>query len=552
MRRPSSPASSTRPCDSRARNAPPSGEGSRTHTAVLNTTVLPESSASAFAARSGDPGLPNARLTGGPANAQVSAATTTASGNLEPTRAHFSVASRVARSAGPSPGRPASSTPDGSMPKPMPSARMSRALSADAEASSTLGAPPLTTAGRGRQGNLRVSPEASAAQLYAGNAPAAGISRRGALGRMLALGCLGASLVAGRKAWPADADLDIVAWKGQFPPGELGKFTERTGIRVHALEVGSDHDFLGLMHATQGREFDLLFPSNLFALEWSRFGLLKPFREDRLPVEGVLPALMAASRRDWGFGDGLLWVPHSWIGVLLFWRGKRAPGGDGAPPGYGALWDPEAGRATLGGAFHLMLGAGLHLERTGGLGRGTVWNSYRDVYRMRNAWDAILEWCRERRGAVRRLCDPGTEADPPCIPGGGARIGLAPDSFLRAHAGGDPALRFAAAAEGALLNANGAVMPAGARHVDEAHEFLRHFLDPEAAAGCAAANGLNPAPAGSAEFLPETRRKAHEQAYGDGAADEAHVLPAEPEWFRRRRADYAGRLKSALGGGSVE
>lgn len=314
------------------------------------------------------------------------------------------------------------------------------------------------------------------------------------------------------------------------------------------LEARSDHDFLGLMHATQGREFDLLFPSNTFALEWAEFGLLKPFREDRLPLAGILPALAAAARRDWGFGDGPLWVPHSWIGTLVFWRGKKAPGdaGDGRP-GYGALWDPDAGRSTLGAAFPLMLGAGLHLERAGTIDPGALWGSYQDLYRMRRAWDAILGWCLERKAALRRLCDPGAESDPPCAPGKAARIGLAPDTALRAHAARDPALRFAPAAEGALLTANGAVMPAGARNVDEAHEFLAHFLDPGVAAACAAANGLNPAPAEAAGLLPDPRRDAHDRAYGEGALDGAHVLPPEPGWFRRHRAGYAGRLAEALG-----
>jgi len=195
-------------------------------------------------------------------------------------------------------------------------------------------------------------------------------------GRRSALALIGgvgvAALFPPVTASGANSVLDVVAWKGQFPDDEVARFAERTGILVQLLEVRSDRDFLNLMRSTGGREFDLLFPSNTYAHDWSEFGLLRAFSEEELPLNDIHPALMRASESDWGFGNGLLWVPHLWVGELACWRGDAEWTTDSGRPSYGELWDAEASERIAGRAHSLLVGAGLYLEASGGLPQGSM------------------------------------------------------------------------------------------------------------------------------------------------------------------------------------
>ncbi len=354
--------------------------------------------------------------------------------------------------------------------------------------------------------------------------------RRRALQALLALGCFGALPM---RRPSAASVLDIVAWKGQFPPEELRKFTEATSIDVHLLEVSSDNDFLRLMRATSGREFDLIFPSNSYAAEWDKLGLLKPFHASELPIDDLHPTLMEAAKRDWNFSTGLLWVPFLWTGELLCWHDK-GPEDDGSGIGYGSLWKYK--QRGVGHASSLIMAAALHMEDSGELEKGALLRSHEDIFRMRSVWDQVLEWCVRRKDALGKVC-AGNDSSVNCVPSGN-QTGIMPDSVIRSLNRQGAGLKFAAAAEGAMVSVNGAAMPLGARNTDEAHEFVRHFLKPEIAARCFASHGLYPSPTGVAELMSEADRNIYEQTYGENAMKTAFVLPSQPAWFRRRKTAY--------------
>jgi len=372
-------------------------------------------------------------------------------------------------------------------------------------------------------------------------------------GRRKALALLGgagaAALFPPVTASGAGSVLDVVAWRGQFPDDEVARFAERTGILVQLLEVRSDRDFLNLMRSTGGREFDLLFPSNTYAPDWSEFGLLRPFNEADLPLGDIHPALMRASQSDWGFGNGLLWVPHLWVGEIACWRGDAEWTAESGRPSFGELWDMGASKRIAGRSHSLLVGAGLYLEASGGIPPGSMAGALEDNFKMRDTWDKLLEWCVARRGTIRDLC--AADEDERCLPRSDGDCALAMDGHLLRPDGKGHSFRWDSPDEGALISANGAAMPLGARNVGEAHEFLRHFLGAEAAAACRMSHGLNPAAISATEAMEEGERARFEAVYGGVRVDSAYVFPGEPRWFRRRKARYAGLLAQALENGGA-
>ena len=369
------------------------------------------------------------------------------------------------------------------------------------------------------------------------------MGRRKALQRLAALGLAGSASLCLPQTGRASGILDVVAWKGQFPAEELAAFSESTGIGVETLEVRSDHDFLNLMEATGGREFDMLFPSNTFASKWEDLGLLRPFSQSSLPLDDIHPALMRAAERDWGFGNGPMWIPHLWTGELVCWSGKAEWPDETGRPSYGDLWNPEGERAAAGSAYSLLVAAGLHLERIGALPENAVAGATADNFRMRQVWDRIYAWCLDRKAALSRLC---TTEDGPCLPSGRGEAALAADTAVLNLRGKAGPYDYGAALEGPLVVASGAVIPLGARNVEEAHVFLAHFLAAETAAACQQSHGLNPSSAKAAEAMDESKRERFESVYSAETIDSAYVFPGEPDWFRQRKASYVERFVQAL------
>ena len=160
------------------------------------------------------------------------------------------------------------------------------------------------------------------------------------------------------KALASSGEVNVLMWSDYLPPGFIGAFENKTGVKVNYTGIGSNEEIINKMKATKGRGIDICSPTNMRSPQWVELGLLQPFDNGKIKnVGNVNPAMLKVGDEEWNFGGkGSHWLPHIWGTEGVAWRTDLwSPPRAGQMPSYGDVWQAGCQRqdhdaAALGDA----------------------------------------------------------------------------------------------------------------------------------------------------------------------------------------------------------
>lgn len=359
------------------------------------------------------------------------------------------------------------------------------------------------------------------------------------------LGAISAPTVISSAARASSGELNLLAWDHTVPDSFLRAFTQKTGIVVRQLTVGSNEEIINKMKATRGRGIDLICPTNTRAAEWAPLKLLQPFDFGKIHnLHNLHRNLLDTGKRDWNFdGNGPHWLPHIWGTEAIAWRTDMwQPAAD--RPSYGDLWSTDIQGLVMMQPHSGMLGVGLYLEAQGKLPKSAMSAAYRDEASMRKTWQQVTAFCVDNKAQIKLFWNDA-QAQVNALLNEGVVAGQSwdgPAMTLRAQ--GEP-IEYQAPVEGALAWVDGFALSANATNVPQAYAFLDYCFEAKIAGDAISSHGYNSAVIGAEQFADATYQQNFQAAYSQQDLENLWIWPSEPEWYASVRKEFRNQFVNA-------
>ena len=358
------------------------------------------------------------------------------------------------------------------------------------------------------------------------------------------------------KALASSGEVNVLMWSDYLPPGFIGAFENKTGVKINYTGIGSNEEIINKMKATKGRGIDLCSPTNMRSLQWVELGLLQPFDYGKIKnVGNVNPAMLKVGDEEWNFGGkGSHWLPHIWGTEGVAWRTDLwSPPRAGQMPSYGDVWQPDVKGKTMMRPHSGMLGAGLYLETTGKLAPGAMKKAYNDEDTMRKTWEVVTAFCIKNKDQLKLFWnDADTQKNG--LLNEGVLVGQTWDGPpITLMNDGEP-VQYRAPVEGSLAWVDGMALSQGAGDMDAIYAFLDFCYEPEPAGmsidggseGAAwGGHGYNSAVLGADKFASPAYAKTFASVYPGDSLSNLWPWPKEPQWYADVRTEFRNKFVNA-------
>ena len=255
--------------------------------------------------------------------------------------------------------------------------------------------------------------------------------------------------------------LNLAIWSNYLSPETLQEFTQKTGIQVQVSNYSSNEELQAKLQAG-GSGYDVAIPSDYMVYAMIQLGLLEPLDKTKIPNQKNLDPTFLGRPFD---KDNKYSLPINW-GTTGIARNKKLYAG----PLKG--WKDLLTRSELKGKFTLLddareaLGTALKAQ---GLSLNT--HSQADI-------DKAKAMLLEARSRVRGF---NSETKMPLIQGEIAVAQAYSSDALQAAEATHGDVEYIIPEEGATLWLDNLVIPKGAPHAAEAHEFINFLYTPDVA-----------------------------------------------------------------------
>jgi spermidine/putrescine transport system substrate-binding protein len=284
--------------------------------------------------------------------------------------------------------------------------------------------------------------------------PAAALSRRGFLGRSLAVATV--LPVAGRAAFAQEQSVNVYNWDTYIGENTLDEFTDQTGIAVrYDLFASNDELFAKLREGNPG--YDVIFPSNNFVERMIVAKMLEPLDHAKIPnLANLSPRFQNPD-----FDPGLKYsAAYFWGTQGLGYRMSAAE-----PAAWADIMESDkyAGRVALLNDTDIIRMALKYL--------GHSLNSS-DPAEITAAQDALI-----KAKPNFKAFAPDTGQD--LLISGEVDVCMEWSGDITQVMSEDDDLSYVVPREGSLLWVDNMAIPVGAPHVDNAHTFINFILEPQ-------------------------------------------------------------------------
>jgi spermidine/putrescine transport system substrate-binding protein len=281
--------------------------------------------------------------------------------------------------------------------------------------------------------------------------------------------------------------VNLAIWSNYVSDETLKEFERRTGIQVAVSNYSSNEELLAKLQAGASG-YDVVVPSDYMVFAMSKLGLLKEVDRAKLPHASSLDPRFLKKPFD---PENRYSVPYDWgtTGIAVnrsLYKGKIAGWKD-------LFTNPELkGKFTLLDDVRETIGAALKAQ---GLSLNT--KSAEDLKKAR-------ELLFKARANVKAF---SSEAKMPLVNGETAVAHIYVSDALQAQRETGGKVEYVLPVEGGTLWIDNLVIPQGAAHVAEAHEFIDYLL--EAKTNLATVNAILVSPANKDVFalLPPELQK---------------------------------------------
>lgn len=353
----------------------------------------------------------------------------------------------------------------------------------------------------------------------------------------LGLGALASPAIVSQ-ALSSSGELNYLGWSGYDFGALFRTFTEKTGITVNFSEQPDQEAMLAQARiAAQGVGADIVEPSIDRLPEWLQADLLQPWNDGNVSLDLYDKAFLTGSAMHKG---RRYFLPVVWGTEALAYARPAASQTYGTAS-LTALFDEKyRGKVAIRPSTGLAA-MGRVLEAEGKLPRPWL-DGYKDEAAMRQLWDLALAEATRRKAVIGQFWSSENDALA-AFRSKGCTLGLTWDTTAQVLTADD--VGFVAPREGAFGWLQGYGLLKNARNAEQAHEWARFIVTPEASAAYATAFSANPVSRGAIDRLDGKLRDFLRAAYPDDALSKVWWSPAQPPWFVTLRSEYAQKWQAA-------
>ncbi len=307
--------------------------------------------------------------------------------------------------------------------------------------------------------------------------------------RMLAAATIAFIGFAATSAQSAET-LKILTWKGYAPQELVDKFEKETGMKVE-LTYTNNEEMIAKLRATRGAGFDLAQPSqDRISSVQAEFKIYQPMDYSKINGDQIIGSMLDAVKKNTKVGDDSYGVPFCYGTSGLIVNKKLAPEAND----YTALLDKTyEGRISYRLKRPTLIGLAFAMG-------DDPFAKYGDPTAYKALMDSVAGKMIEAKPYVKNYWSNG-DALLEMVRSGEVTVAMGWDNGGWKLHGENPDIDFVAPKSGALGWIDTFAIPAKAKNIEGAYEWINFMLKPENAAVFTNAEKYATASKGAGEFL---------------------------------------------------
>ncbi|SHO43654.1 extracellular solute-binding protein [Desulfopila aestuarii] len=269
----------------------------------------------------------------------------------------------------------------------------------------------------------------------------------------------------------AAESLKILTWKGYAPQELVEKFEKETGMKVE-LTFTNNEEMIAKLRATRGAGFDLAQPSqDRISSVQAEYKIYQPMDYNKIKSDQIIASMLEAVKKNTKVGEDSYGVPFCYGTSGLIVNTKLAP----EAKDYSALLDEKySGRIS----YRLKRPTLIGLAFASG---DDPFAKYSDPTAYKALMDSVAEKMIAAKPYVKNYWSNG-DALLEMVRSGEVSVAMGWDNGGWKLHGENPDIDFVAPKSGALGWIDTFAIPAKAKNVDGAYQWINFMLRPENAA----------------------------------------------------------------------
>lgn len=342
-----------------------------------------------------------------------------------------------------------------------------------------------------------------------------------------------AALVFTSTAISADT-LKLLTWKGYAPKDLVEKFEKQTGIDVE-VTYSNNEEMIAKLRATRGSGFDLAQPSqDRISSVQAKFKIYQPMDYSRIESAQIIPSMLKAVQDNTAVKGESFGVPFCYGTSGLVVNTKAAPNAKD----YDALMDTNyKGRIS----YRLKRPTLIALAFAKG---DDPFAKYGDATAYKALMDGVGEDLIASKHLVKNYWANG-DALLELMRNGEVNVAMAWDNGGWKLHEQNPDIDFVAPASGALGWIDTFAIPAKAKNVDAAYQWINFMLKPENAAYFTNQEKYGTASAGAGEFLEPAIRANFDRSFTAADIDNIKWYPPVPAKLESIEGKILDKVKAS-------
>jgi spermidine/putrescine transport system substrate-binding protein len=372
------------------------------------------------------------------------------------------------------------------------------------------------------------------------------ISRRSIL-KLTAAGLAAPAILRASDALASSGTVKVYAWQDYIQPDIAEKFEKDTGIKLELTTYGSNDEAQSTVRASNGSDFDIVFPSIDTAVNYldeSGESYFAPI-PDSVNVDNIYPSFLRDSVTLGGVHAGKqILLPHDWGTEGITLDRAKLPIAD-ADLSYGDMFLQEAAKGAA--AFRqksVIFGAGLYLDATGEVPSNRMLDVYASEEDARRVMGAITEWILAHKENFGAFWNNATEATA-AFKDAGCVIGQTWDTTGLLLNRENPDYVYRAPKEGIITWMDAIGILRGAPNPEQAVAFINFMLEPETGGMFANNTGYNSAVKGAADYANEEFRRQFNEVYTEEVLGNMWWWQASTPFFDPVRNEFVEIITNA-------
>jgi spermidine/putrescine transport system substrate-binding protein len=334
---------------------------------------------------------------------------------------------------------------------------------------------------------------------------------------------------------PAGAEtLELLTWKGYAPKALIDKFQAETGIEVKPT-YSNNEEMIAKLRATRGAGFDLAQPSqDRIASVQEKFNIYQPIDMSKVKTDQIIESMLEAVKLNTMVNGQSYAVPFCWGTSGLVVNKKFAPKADD----YSAILN-----AMYSGRISYRLKRPTLIALAFAMGENPF-AKYSDPMAYKALMEKVGQAMIDGKGFVKNYWTNGDNLLQ-SMRSGEVYVAMAWDNGgWKLHAE-NPNIDFVAPRSGALGWIDTFAIPAKAKNVDAAYQWINFMLRPENAAVFTNAEKYGTASAGAGQFLDESIKENFERCFPMKAIANIKWYPPVPAKLEEIEGRILDKVKAA-------